>query len=248
MLPALKLWAESGPMAIMQMLPEWLWVRTGLGFASAVRLHSLLPGVPNQQLNVRDLSPWDEVDLELGIRVPVVTLEPESFLTWSKMVSAKGGAWAPGFVFDPEEISSLDGTSQQPLLGEATPEQRVQQFRSTASPMARRLAGLLAAAPVINLPIVRIIQDRLLPQSRQVHVAEVFLGGLLKPLLGSQTDLSPNLVFFDFRSGIRNLILESLPTNDSINVIGELDSPKFSTGSRFRLKPLRMVYQGVEAG
>ena len=44
MLPVLKLWAASGPMAIVQMLPEWLWARTALGFASAVRLHSLMPG------------------------------------------------------------------------------------------------------------------------------------------------------------------------------------------------------------
>jgi hypothetical protein len=221
MLPALKLWAGSGPMAIMQMLPEWLWARTGLGFASAVKLNSLLAGIPNQQLNVRDLSSWDEVNLASGIRVPVVTLEPESFLAWSKMVSARGGAWSPGFVFE-EGMNALNGTGQQTLLGELTPEQRVQEFRSTASPMARRLAGLLAAAPTINLPIVRIIQDRLLPQSRQVHVAEVFLGGLLKPLSGNQLNLIPDLVPFDFLNGVRSLILESLPTDDSVNVIGEV--------------------------
>lgn len=222
MLPALKLWAESGPMAIIQMLPEWLWARTGLGFASAVKLHSLMSGVPNQQLDVRDLSSWDEVDLRSGIRVPVVTLEPEPFLAWSKMVSAKGGVWSLGFVFESERVTALDRASHQPLLGDATPEQRVQQFRSTASPMARRLASLLAAAPAINLPIVRIIQDRLLPQSRQVHVAEVFLGGLLKPLSGNQTGLNPNLVPFDFLSRVRSLLLESLPTDDSINVIREV--------------------------
>jgi hypothetical protein len=63
-----------------------------------------------------------------------------------------------------------------------TAEDRVQGFRVTASPIARKLAGLLAAAPMISLPIVRLIQETLLRESQQVHVAEVFLGGLLKPL------------------------------------------------------------------
>ncbi len=221
-LPALKLWATSGPMAIVQMLPEWLWARTGLGFAAAVRLHALMPGVPNQRLDVRDLSPWDEVDLETGVRVPVVTLEPEPFWAWAKMVSVKEGASAPGFVFEPEAVVSTGTIQPLDASSEDSAEQRVQRFRATASPMARRLAGLLAAAPVISLPVVRIIRDRLLPQSRQINVAEVFLGGLLKPISTIEPDVDFDLVQYDFMSSIRELLLESVPTDDSVNVLEEV--------------------------
>ncbi|MFM7905358.1 MAG: SAV_2336 N-terminal domain-related protein, partial [Microcystis sp.] len=31
MFPLLKLWGQSSPLAILQMLPEWLWLKTGLG-------------------------------------------------------------------------------------------------------------------------------------------------------------------------------------------------------------------------
>ncbi|MDY6936938.1 MAG: SAV_2336 N-terminal domain-related protein [Cyanobacteriota bacterium] len=223
-LPVLKLWASSSPMAIVQMLPEWLWSRTGLGLASRVRFHSLMPGVPNQQLEASDLSPWDEVDLEAGIRVPVVTLEPEPFLAWANMMIARGGTRSPGFVFEPEAMVSWDESSQWNASVEETAQERVQQFRSTASPVARRLAGLLAAAPVVSLPVVRILRERLLPKSRQVHVAEVFLGGLLKPLLEIQLETDPDVVRYEFLDGVRSLLLESVPTKDSVDVIYEVSA------------------------
>ncbi|MBM0740415.1 leucine-rich repeat domain-containing protein [Phormidium sp. CLA17] len=223
LLPALKLWATSGPLAIVQMLPEWLWSRTGLGFASAVRLQALLPGVPNQQLIAKDLSLWDEVDLEAGLKVPVVTLEPEPFVVWTEMVMGKGGAWSPGFVFEPEVVTPNGQVAQRPDAAvEGSAAQRVQRFRVTASPTARRLAGLLAASPVISLPVVRIIQDQLLSESRQVHVAEVFLGGLLKPLREIETETNPDAVQYEFLNEVREVLLESVPTSVSVNVLEEV--------------------------
>lgn len=175
-LPALKLWAKSGPMAIVQMLPEWLWGRSGLGLASAVRFASLQAGIPNHQLKATNLSLWDDVDLDLGIKVPVVTLEPAPMKTWAQLVTGKGGIQSPGFVFDPEPMSSTgeeESRTDGLFAGAGSGEERVRRFQVTASPMARQLAMILAAAPTISLPIVRILQDRLLPRSQQVHVAEV---------------------------------------------------------------------------
>jgi Caspase domain/TIR domain len=217
--PALKLWAASGPMAIVQMLPEWLWARTGLGFASAVRLQGLAAGLANQQLRVRNLSAWDEVDLATGIRVPVVTLEPERLEVWAQMVAGKGGAWSAGVVFD-----AVGGGASLPVVqdGEWDGAQRLQRFRVTASPMARRLAGLLAAAPVISLPVVRIIQERLLAESRQVHVAEVFLGGLLKPLVEITAQVNVDAVQYEFLDGVRDALLESVRTSETVNVLNEV--------------------------
>ncbi|HEY9669355.1 MAG TPA: hypothetical protein V6C91_21260, partial [Coleofasciculaceae cyanobacterium] len=86
------------------------------------------------------------------------------------------------------------------------------------------MAILLAAAPVISLPVVRIIQDRLLSESRQVHVAEVFLGGLLKPLSEICSDTNPDQVQYDFVYGVREVLLLSVPTSDAVNVFEEVSS------------------------
>jgi nucleoside-triphosphatase THEP1 len=218
--PVMKLWATSGPMAIVQMLPEWLWSRTRLGFAASVRLRAALPGMPNQQLEVRDLSPWDEIDWVAGVKVPVVTLEPEPFGAWAQMMIGKGSAWSAGVVLEPEVAgqSEIDWSQNDEL----TAGERVQQFRVTASPIARRLAGLLAAAPVISLPVVRIIQDRLLTESQQVHVAEVFLGGLLKPLVEITAEMNVDAVQYEFLDGVREVLLESVRTSETVNVLNEV--------------------------
>jgi WD40 repeat protein/HEAT repeat protein len=224
-LPALKLWAKSGPMAIVQMLPEWLWGRSGLGLASAVKFAALQAGIPNHQLKATNLSLWDDVDLDLGIKVPVVTLEPAPIETWAQLVAGKGGIQSPGFVFDPEPLPTAgDERSRTEGLfaGAGSGEERVRRFQVTASPTARQLAMILAAAPTISLPIVRILQDRLLPRSQQVHVAEVFLGGLLKPLVAVDPQSNPDLVPYEFMDGARDVLLDSVPTTEVVNVMQEV--------------------------
>jgi CHAT domain len=66
---------------------------------------------------------------------------------------------------------------------------------------------------------VRIVQDRLLNQSRQVHLAEVFLGGLLKPLTAIAPDTNPDRVQYGFFEGVREVLLVSLPLPDSVDVL-----------------------------
>jgi WD40 repeat protein len=224
-LPALKLWAKSGPMAIVQMLPEWLWGRSGLGLASAVRFAALQAGIPNHQLKATNLSLWDDVDLDLGIKVPVVTLEPAPMKTWAQLVAGKGGIQSPGFVFDSEPLPT-DGDERSRteglFTGAGSGEERIRRFQVTASPMARQLAMILAAAPTISLPIVRILQDRLLPRAQQVHVAEVFLGGLLKPLVAVDPQSNPDLVPYEFMDGARDVLLDSVPTTEAVNVMQEV--------------------------
>ena len=48
----LESWAEKGPVAIVQMLPERLWSRTALGDAVRVDLRAQAAGTPNRQLEV----------------------------------------------------------------------------------------------------------------------------------------------------------------------------------------------------
>ncbi|MEH2358993.1 SAV_2336 N-terminal domain-related protein [Nostoc sp.] len=219
-LSVLRTWSESGSTAIIQMLPEWLWSRTALGLAAPVRFRALFPGLPSQRLQAKPLSTWDEIDFETGIQVPIVTLEPEIFTVWAQLVAGKGGVWAPGFVFEPE-LFEPDEEEENRSDNDLSAEQRVRQFYNSASPMAWKLACLLAAAPIINLPVVRIIQHKKLPKSRQVHTAEVFLGGLLSPspsLSEITPDTNPDTIRYVFVDGVREALLESSLRSESINV------------------------------
>ncbi len=226
----LKAWVKQNSVAIVQMLPEWLWLRTGLSLGAMVQLGSSTPGVPNQNLLIKEVLLWDDINFATGIKVPVLTLEPEMAATWSEMVAGKSYARATGFVF-PSEFQPFEDS--EPETDDEN-EERVHSFRLTASPMARKLASLLSAAPIITLPIVRIIQKEMLKESQQVHVAEVFLGGIIKPLGDITPETNPDKIQFAFiheeksddrvgdKRTIRDIFLDAAPETDSLEVLNAI--------------------------
>ncbi len=186
-------------------------------------LQGLTPGVFNQKLIAKEVSLWDELEEETGVKVPVFTLEQDKVANWAQMLSGKGSIWTSGYVFKLDATPVKKETGLFNLShGDLSAEQRVQAFRVTASPMARKLAGLLASAPMISLPIVRLIQEIVLKESQQVHVAEVFLGGLLKPLSEINVDTNPDYVQYDFIEGVRKLLVDSVPSKYVLNVVDEV--------------------------
>jgi len=219
MLEVLKLWSKSHNLAIVQMLPDWLWLRTGLGLGALVKFASLNPPHTSQDLSIKQVLIWTGIDLDKGVKIPVIALEAKIMRSWSSLVMGKGAARSIGFVFDPNSLVS-DSPNSQTLLEPLNPEERVRRFWVSASPSARKLARLLVAAPIITLPIVRIIQDTLLPRSHTYQIAEVFLGGLLKPLTTITPEVNPDEVLFGFvNEGIRDIILDGTPMTHSITVL-----------------------------
>ena len=101
---------------------------------------------------------------------------------------------------------------------------RIQRFQQLSSPQARRLVMLLAAAPVITLPVMRLIRNSMLYQVRSpLPVAEVFLSGLLQRLPG-QEDIEADMVQYDFVPKVRKILLKVLPTVDTIDVINSVSA------------------------
>ena len=214
----LKLWSNSGCLAIVQLFPERLWVRTAMGFGFPVLLNALEPGAPNKKLTVEGLPVWEEVNVSKSITLPVITLEPDSVKQWSRVVAGFGSTQTAGIVFEPNlipdksEISPKDTNNTNNQLSAAD---LVNRFRATASPTARRLAGLMATVPV-SLPVVHLSQQTILKDSMQVHVAEVFMSGLL------QRDTADNKANYDFVEGVRELLLNSVPTPDVDRVLDKV--------------------------
>jgi hypothetical protein len=189
MFPVLKMWTEKQPLTILQMLPEWMWRRTALDLGTAVGFKSSIMGVANQQLSLhKPLRRSRSIGFKVEDRskIPVITLDWDKAAQWSQMLVGKADALVPGYLLPPEleieeDISSSFLEKEDGAVSDLDAAEIVKRFRMTTSPLGRELAYLLAASPVINLPVVRLIQESLLPKSNQVQVAEVFLGGLLRP-------------------------------------------------------------------
>ena len=144
------------------------------------------------------------------------------------MVAGKGNTGAPGLLFSPVKQTSFAEIVEQSV--DLSSEERVQRFRVFSSPMARRLAGLLAACPVISLPIIRIIQDAMLRQSQQLHVAEVLLSGLFRLATPIGADTNPDEIEYKFYDeGIRGILLDSTPAPDTFSVLSKWIEQRLDT-------------------
>lgn len=216
----LQILANHGPIGLVQVLPEWLWSRTALSQVSKGQMMGTRPGQASQSLTFvrrhRSLH-----TTPVGVKVPVMTLEPAVTNRWSQMVACKSSISSPGLIFSPVSVQKLssDAAFDPQDIEEPTPQERLAQFRDYSSPMARQLAGILAACPEINLPVVRMVQAALLPDSQQVHVAEVLLGGLFK----SQTEITAytpaDRVQYIFHDGVKPLVQETISPKQAFKAL-----------------------------
>ncbi len=138
------------------------------------------------------------------------------------MVLFAGGKAADGD--QPAEEARAPGSSRQ-----LNAQQRLERFRATASPEAMQLAQYLSAAP-ISLPVIRLIQQVMMPGASRFALAEVFLGGLLCRLDGQPPGADPDEVQYDFRSEVRQLLLRRLRKKEALHVLRKVSE---YVGARF---------------
>jgi len=187
--PVLAEWSSQGPVVVVQWFPpEPYWNRTALKLGYDLKLKALAPGLPNSLLlrEYQGLNPEMGLDLleeepTKAVILPIVSLEPHQLGQWSRMVAGYSDAQVTGRRFDLIwQGEQWQGPRKPPRNLPSSGQERVKLFWQTASVLAQELAGLMSLGPV-SPEITNLIQETLLPQSSPVHVAEVFLSGLLEP-------------------------------------------------------------------
>ena len=240
----LSMWGRNNPVAIIQVLPRRLWLRTSLATAEIVGLHAPFPGAPNAQLEVRHSDRRFTGQRLIWLPMPIVTLEPKSLTVWAKMMIGAEEVWAQGLMLNINASQNGENARLEEHIFEKeasaplSAQEHIERFRATASPMAYQLAQLLAAAP-ISLPIIRLIQQSMLPQSNQVHIAEVFLSGLLEEATFNAEEIDPDYVQYEFLNGVREVLLNSIPVTYSLQVLKEVsDYVEHRIGQSFDFRAL----------
>ncbi|WP_435246788.1 SAV_2336 N-terminal domain-related protein [Streptomyces sp. NRRL F-5630] len=196
--------ARSGPVSVLQPLPQRLWNRTRLPvvFGRLTRT-----GTGRLQVAERTTRPSSD-----ALPVPVVPPVPAALASWARLMTGRGGAavtGAIGWVRADQPAGAVPGHSAEvPAL------QRVSRFRAAASPLAGRLATHLAAAP-LSLPVMQLVQRTMLPGSGPAELAEVLLGGLLK-----QSDEDPATgPWYTFAPGVREALLGPLGRDEAALIL-----------------------------
>lgn len=218
-------WSRNSTVSMLQVLPQRLWRRTALSYATPVLLCSSAPNISNDHLKLQLLSPWSTEKPSKGLQLPVVTLEPRLLANWARMIRGSEDVWSPGVVFDSYKQEESKNPAKLPRVEIPrqiiTAQERVGRFRASASPLAQKLAELLATVPV-SLPVIRLVQQTMLPESRQTHVAEVFLGGLLEEKDQASENIAMDYIQYEFIGGVRDLLLDSVSAYEALRVIKEI--------------------------
>lgn len=129
--------------------------------------------------------------------VPVLEVAPRWFGAWARLVSVAEP--------QPAAVTTLPARPRRSAPPERERElpvaERVRRFLTTASPAAAELAAHVAVS-VPSLPVMRLIQHRVLGRSGPGQLAEVLLSGLLRPAGGVRCEFVP---------GAREALLDPLP-------------------------------------
>jgi formylglycine-generating enzyme required for sulfatase activity len=186
----LQSWAAVQPVALLELLPQRLWLRTALAQQPAGWIRSTTPMRPHGQLAWQPVEGGAPRPGQAGatpwLTLPVLQLRPEFLGAWARMLvgSRQGSALAYRFAL-PQRRSPQ--AQEEVVVAEeaaADKEDLLAVFLFTASARARKLLALLTFAPVITLPIVRLIQGQMLGQLGEEGVAqqaEVLFSGLFAP-------------------------------------------------------------------
>lgn len=222
MLAKLSKVCETQPLAILNLLPAKLKTLSATGIPTE-RLLSSAQGAATSKYKLlkEDLCNNEDSSAGADFAVPVLSLEPRSFREWVAVVMAKSGASCAASIIDlrePEE--SLVDREQQFV---ESLRDRLESFKWIASPIAMRLATYLSIVP-LTLPVMRLVQKIMLPESSNQHLAEFFLGGLIERITPIDARCAINDIEFDFLrneksdESIRDLLSANLSKVDFIRV------------------------------
>jgi hypothetical protein len=207
---ALERWARGGPVAVVHALPARMWAGSGIR-AEDWEVTVRRPGAANDTWRVADPVLPPELAAFDGVPIPVLEPEPSAVAAWAELTASTGGSAVLPLLAPPRAPSAAAAAPGAPA---ADP---VLRFRDAASPQAYRLASHLAAVAPVTVPVMRLVQAAVPGRVETAHLAEVFLGGLMRRSDHTAGDLPPQHRGFDFDERARAVLLDAVPAAELLS-------------------------------
>lgn len=234
--PLLRTWGRTCPVAMVHLLPQHMWFRTGLD-VNRVRIRAPHTWAANGAWK------WEEHGASAALRdadaskavprtgtkpvlVPVLALTTPWANALLHLLSGRQPLWLDLSAIQAREWKGRpDAARALPWAEEATDrlaavpaEERVSDFRADASPTAFTLATRLAASP-LSLPVMRRIVETT-PDAGPVHVSEMLMSSLVHPFRTGRKE--PPDVAFIFTPGVREALLAYARRSDTARVLRDV--------------------------
>ncbi|MFG2989975.1 SAV_2336 N-terminal domain-related protein [Streptomyces sp. NPDC048257] len=198
-------WAECTPCMVVQPLPQRLWGRSWLPTERGT-LTRLEGGA--QKLAFRPDRPPRPGRPTGGLTVPVLPPSATALGAWARLLAGLAAGPVPAEVG--RVRADHPAAPLPPPRAVRPPRELVARFRSSAAPRAVQLAVYLSAAP-LTLPVMRLVQRTMLPDSEPSDLAEVLLSGLLRR--------SGPGHWYEFVPGVQDVLLGPLGRDEAALVL-----------------------------
>ncbi len=224
--PILGGWAAANSVAIIQPFPQRLWNRSMLRPAVA-EFRANGPGRSMAHL-IRspyglaiDTTPDPDSDTSATIIVPILELTPTALHRWARLTAGSGLSVTLAAAILSRRPEPSDREDQPGSLADpdpVDPARLVRDFRASVSTSAYRLAGYLSSAAPLTLPVMRLVQQSMMPESGPAELAEVFLGGLIRRLSAETSDEDRDSVTYGFVAGVREILFSTITRAEALSV------------------------------
>jgi MinD-like ATPase involved in chromosome partitioning or flagellar assembly len=195
-------WASRGPTALLHTLPPDLWEGSGI-HAERWQVTTRRIGGANTSWEITDPVLPAELAAFGGVPVPVLEPTAASLRDWARLLASPGATLSLPLL---ARAGRYDAAVADPGPADA------QHFRDAATPEAYRLAAHLAAVSPLTVPVMRLVQSAVPWPARTSHLAEVFLGGLMRPHPAPVPGPLPaKHQVFDFSDPSRLVLLDAVP-------------------------------------
>lgn len=210
-LTLLRSWAAQQPVVLLHTLPKRLWSRSWTGLPDAW-VTNAKPLVATKAMEVRlQLHGQRPLRDDSRLAIPLIEFEPQALKTWVKGIMGVADKIAAVLLEEREyEQGTIDPHQVDAKILST-------HFRMASSPMARQLAHYMSVTAPLSFPVMRWVQQAMLPQSDSSHLAEFVLGGLLESLPSSSA-VPADGVIYDFVEGIRPLLQQGMPKIQGLEV------------------------------
>ncbi|MFF3858648.1 SAV_2336 N-terminal domain-related protein [Streptomyces sp. NPDC002209] len=199
-------WAECTPCVVVQPLPQRLWSRSWL----PTERGALTRAEGNAgRLRFRPDRPARHGRPTGGLTIPVLPPSATALGAWARLVAGLGTGPVPAEVG--RVLADHPAAPLPPPRAVRPPRELVRRFRASASPRAVQLAVYLSAAP-LTLPVMRLVQRTMLPDSEPSDLAEVLLSGLLRRGRSAGQ-------WYEFVPGVQDVLLGPLGRDEAALVL-----------------------------
>lgn len=200
-------WAECTPCMVVQPLPQRLWGRSWLPTERGTLTR---PEGGGHKLTFRPDRPPLPGRPTGGLTVPVLPPSATALGAWARLLAGLTAGPVPAEVG--RVRADHPAAPLPPPRAVRPPRELVARFRSSAAPRAVQLAVYLSAAP-LTLPVMRLVQRTMLPDSEPSDLAEVLLSGLLR-----RSGPGPGH-WYEFVPGVQDVLLGPLGRDEAALVL-----------------------------